>query len=357
MIPMVNKKVISGIQQIGIGVRDAHAAWEWYREHFGMDIEVFEEEAVAELMVPHTNNVPIPRHAILAMNMQGGGGFEIWQQTKYEAVDPLFDLQLGDLGIYSCKIKCRNVSDYYKQCLSNGLDILGNICTDPDGRTTFYLRDPYGNIFQIVEANNWYKNEKRPTGGTYGAIIGVSDIEKAMVLYSDILEHDEIIYDQTDVFDDLQNLPGGNEKVRRVLLKNSTKRKGAFGKLLCSSEIELVQCVDRTPHHIFKDRIWGDLGYIHLCFDTHGMDLLKNECADKGFTFTVDSADSFDMGVAAGRFAYAQDPDGTLIEFVETHKVPIIKKLGWYMNLEERDPEKHLPNWMVNTLAWKRKKN
>ena len=33
------------------------------------------------------------------------------------------------------------------------------------------------------------------------------------------------------------------------------------------------------------------------------------------------------MGEAAGHFSYIQDPDGTLIEFVETHKVPILKKL------------------------------
>jgi len=34
------------------------------------------------------------------------------------------------------------------------------------------------------------------------------------------------------------------------------------------------------------------------------------------------------MGEASGHFAYVEDPDGTLIEFVETHKIPIIKKLG-----------------------------
>jgi len=178
-----------------------------------------------------------------------------------------------------------------------------------------------------------------------------------MVLYKDILGHDKIIFDETAVINDFKNLPGGNGKFRRVLLKNSSPRKGAFGKLLSSSEIELIQCLDREAVKIFKDRIWGDLGYIHLCFDTHKMDLLKQECAENGFPFTVDSADSFDMGVAAGRFSYVQDADGTLIEFVETHKVPIIKKLGWYINLENHDPENYLPNWMIHTLAWKRKKD
>ena len=42
-------------------------------------------------------------------------------------------------------------------------------------------------------------------------------------------------------------------------------------------------------------------------------------------------------------FSYIEDPDGTLIEFVETHKLPIIEKLGWYMKLKGRDPKKSLP--------------
>lgn len=60
------------------------------------------------------------------------------------------------------------------------------------------------------------------------------------------------------------------------------------------------------------------------------------------------------MGEAAGRFAYISDPDGTPVEFVETHRLPIIKKLGWYMNLVGRDPKKSLPLWMLKTMKWKR---
>ena len=30
----MKEKVICGIQQVGIGVRNASEAWAWYREHF-----------------------------------------------------------------------------------------------------------------------------------------------------------------------------------------------------------------------------------------------------------------------------------------------------------------------------------
>jgi catechol 2,3-dioxygenase-like lactoylglutathione lyase family enzyme len=41
------KKIIAGIQQIGIGVDNAQEAFKWYRNIFGMDIPVFEEAAEA----------------------------------------------------------------------------------------------------------------------------------------------------------------------------------------------------------------------------------------------------------------------------------------------------------------------
>ena len=63
------------------------------------------------------------------------------------------------------------------------------------------------------------------------------------------------------------------------------------------------------------------------------------------------------MGEAAGHFAYIEDPDGTLIEFVETHKIPILKKIGWYLDLTKRDALKPLPRWMLKSMGLNRKKD
>ena len=91
---MVNDNTIAGIQQIGIGVPDVHEAFKWYRENFGMDIPVFEEAAEANLMLPYTGGQAQKRHAILAINMKGGGGFEIWQYTSRVPQAPEFEIQL-----------------------------------------------------------------------------------------------------------------------------------------------------------------------------------------------------------------------------------------------------------------------
>jgi hypothetical protein len=57
------------------------------------------------------------------------------------------------------------------------------------------------------------------------------------------------------------------------------------------------------------------------------------------------------MGAAAGSFSYIEDPDGALIEFVETHRIPILKKWGLFINLKNRrKPEKPLPDFLLKAL-------
>lgn len=62
------------------------------------------------------------------------------------------------------------------------------------------------------------------------------------------------------------------------------------------------------------------------------------------------------MGEADGHFTYIEDPDGTLIEFVETFKIPILKKFGIYLHLEKRDDSKPLPTWVMKCLRFMKSK-
>ncbi|MBD80125.1 MAG: glyoxalase [Crocinitomicaceae bacterium] len=349
--------VISGIQQIGIGIPDVHKAFDWYRHHFGMNIKVFEEAADAALMLPYTQNEVRSRHAILALNLQSGGGFEIWQYTSRTPQLPDFEIAMGDTGLNACKIRTYDVKRTFEDYKSRGVKLLGDLGVDPEGNPTFFIEDPFGNVFQMVQNSYTFKNTGSPTAGPMGCIIGVTNIEKAQELYGDILGYDTVVYDKTRVYDDFAGLNGGKEEFRRVLLRHAKPRNGSFSRMMGPSEIELVQVKNKTPRKIFEGRDWGDRGYIHLCFDINGMDELKQLCESKGFPFTVDSDNSFDMGEAAGRFSYIEDPDGTLIEFVETHKLPIMKKLGWYKNLKNRDPKKPLPDWMLKAMWYTRVKD
>lgn len=349
---------VCGIQQIGVGVTDIKDAWNWYIKYFGVDCKIFEDETEAKLMLPYTGGKPRSRRAVLVMNMQGGGGFEIWQykgRTPLKIKEPI---KLGDLGINFCKIKAKNIDDAYRFFKTDNV-ALTPPSVDPAGNRTFFVNDPFGNLFQIVEGGGWFLDEGKPTGGAFGAIIGVTDIEKSMSVYADILGYKDVAYDVTGNFKDFKGLNGGDSKVRRVLLKNPATFVGPFSKLFGQSEIELVSVLNEPVKKIYEGRFWGDPGFIHLCYDIQGMDKLKAYCASKGFNFTVDSnpdLGSFSMGEAAGHFSYIEDPDGTLIEFVETHKVPVIKKLGWYIDIKKKKVGESLPSWIIKAMRFSKVK-
>jgi catechol 2,3-dioxygenase-like lactoylglutathione lyase family enzyme len=352
---------IGGIQQVGIGVKNFEDAWNWYIKVLGMDCRIFEEEAEANLMLPFTEGKPRRRHAVLAMNLQGGGGFEVWQH-KGKVPEPIKEeIRIGDLGILICKMKVKNIDQAYSFFAKNNVVLLCQPVMDPAGKKTFFLIDPFGNVFQMVEGTSWFMNENKVGGGSCGTIIGVTDIDKSRTVYSDILGYDEVVYDSTGTFPDLMSLPGGNNEFRRVLLKRSEPISGYFSRMFGESVIELVSLAGKTGRRVYRDRMWGDPGFIHLCFDIWGMDELKRYCANAGFPFAVDSklskeGNSFDMGEAAGHFAYIEDTDGVLIEFVETHKVPVLKKLGWYIDLRKRNSYRPLPDWILKTLRFSRVK-
>lgn len=345
---------INGIQQIGIGVKDVHNAWSWYRKAFSMDVPVFEDEATANLMTRYTNGIAESRHAVLALNMQGGGGFEIWQFTSRIGDSPDFEILPGDLGIYAVKIRVRNLEKAFVHLKDCGAKILTPTSKTPNGLGTFFLKDPFDNVFQVVEDSNWFSENASPTGGVLGVVIGVSDLEKSIPLYRDILGFSELNYKAKSVFEDI---PGEQLTYSRALLSMPGDcNPGAFGALLCPAQIELVEVHGRESKHIYKDRLWGDLGFIHCCLDVNGMRNLKKKAGEAGYPFTVDSEDSFDMGSASGHFGYLEDLDQTLIEFVETHRVPILQKWNLYLNLKKRNPKKNLPKFLVKLLALNRVK-
>ena len=356
----MEKYHIRGIQQVGIGVSDLEVAWKWYRENFGADIKVFDDDETANFMLRYTGGVKQRRRAILAINLMGGGGFEVWNYKGRKPLAPEFEIQLGDYGVFATKIKSPNIAKAHKAFLQKG-EKVSEIVKDCSGTPYFWIQDPFGNYFQIIESTEFFMKGKANTGLVCGVVIGVPDIEKARVVYQDILGYDvEISKTEAAVSSDFAFVPGGKDSFKRLVLGHSKQRKGGFAELFGSSFIELVEVTNRAPKKMFENRFWGDLGFIQVCYDMQGMDALRNYCKSKGYEFTIDSfealkGNSFDMGDSAGLFSYIEDDGGTLIEFVEAHKLPLIK--GFALDLKNRKPEKSIPSWLIKLLRFKRYKN
>ena len=260
-------------------------------------------------------------------------------------------MKLGDLGINIAKIKSRDIFKSYKRLKDKEVQIISNIEVEPCTSKCFYIKDPYNNILQIQEHNSWRFNNKKDIGGIFGCMLGVSDIDNSSKLYSGILGYTKVIYDRSGYFNDIAALPNGHGKFRRVLLGHENNRTGGFSKLFGESRIELIQSLDSMPKLIYQNRYWGDIGFIHLCFDIHNITALVKECEFKGFPFKVLCTDSFKMDQANAHWGYIEDPDGILIEFVETHKVSLIKKINWNIDMQKRDPGKPLPDWLIRAMS------
>lgn len=350
----MKEKVICGLQQVGIGVKDANESWKWYRAHFGIDIPVVADEGVAERMLPYTGGKPQPRFAILAVSLQGGGGLEIWEPRGRELNYPAQQPRLGDLGIFIAKIKSRDVKATFEEFSRKGLRLLGELTTFA-GIHHFYMQDPWDNILEIVEDPYVMVPSKQfTTGGSFGAVLGVSDMDRSVAFYGKLLGYDKVLADETGVFKDMECLPGGSRKVRRVLLAHSKPFEGPLSELMGPSHLELVQALEEPVVKLYENRYWGDPGYIQICFDVRNMESVRADCEALGHPFVCDSGVDFDMGDANGHFTYIEDPDGTLIEFVETFRIPVVKKIGFYIDFTKRDDRRPLPRWMIKALRFLR---
>ena len=333
---------LSGIQQIGIGVKNAEAAMHSYKHLFGMDVLIFDDEAKASLMTQYTGDQEYNRRAILTMNLQGGGGFELWQYLDRNPVE-CDSIKFGDIGIYAAIIKSTDILKSHNRLkICDGLKV-SDIEISSTGEKYFYTSDLNNNTFKIIPSAEWFSDKKHDLGGVVGAVIGVSNMENSVKFYKSIIGLDVQLYDT------ISNENGIN--FRKVGLHKKATGIGAFNKLLGAITIELVQNLDSKTTKIFQNRFWGDCGFIHLCFDVIAMDNLKKHVENHNLKFSVDSNNTFAMDNASGRFCYIEDPDGTLLELVETHKVPILKKIRWYLDLRKRNQEKPLPNWMIKMLA------
>ena len=294
-------RVISGIQQVGIGVTNADEAFRWYKDLFAFDIQVFADAAEAPFMIRYTGGIVQKRYAILALNLQGGGGLEIWQYTSRVSQPAKEPLIWGKPGILSIKIRCRDVKQFYKEAVEKGVRIINEPTSNALGKLHFYLYDPYENIFEILEDDYWFTEGKNLTGGVVGVSIGVSDMDKAIEFYKEILDLNEIFYSEKAPVKDWLGLPLQTGAYARCLLSSQPgAQPGAFGKLLGSFQIELVQAIPALTGNLYDNRYWGDRGFIHICFDIKGYDQHTEICKQSGHPLTIDSG-SFNMGDAAGR--------------------------------------------------------
>lgn len=349
---------IQGMQHIGIATKDMDLSLKWYRKVFGMDIPFFDSIQAAPLMNSHTRGETITKRASMVLNLQGGCAFEVLRAQSFEPVCAGWSIVPGDLGLTAVQMKTRDI----KKMHAHAMNMAGTACDDrlqttPWGAATFFIRDLDNNLFQFLEASDWFSNSGHPSGGVLGCTIGVSDIDTSLQLYADKLGFSKVIWDEAGVQSDWSHLESGLKSYRRVRLTQPNSGSGGFGKLTGQTYIELVQSQEREGRFIFQDRIWCDTGLAHLGFDVRGMKSLGQALASDGFGFRCDSDEAIGMGETKVHCTYIDDPDECWLEMIEVHKVPIIEKWGLFLDVQKRGADEPLPRWMLKALRFSRIKD
>lgn len=307
---------VYGLQQVGLGVENVEEVAGWYAHHLGFTVRGFDDSEDAVHMAPFMGGSVQPKRALLHLHPNGGGGLEIWQFTARKPL-PCTHSSWGQPGINAVGIGCKSPTDKFTELLANGaqaphFDVGGD---------SPVLMDPWGNMLVLEQAE--------VSTGIQTVYLGCRDVTST-----------RSFLEQTG----LLRFEGTTGRAAHPSPGKFAAHFGAFA-------IELLK--SNTPDkHTYEGRWWGDCGWMHWCLDVGRIDQLSEHCAHQGNPFSVLVTDPFQMGEAHGHWGYLQDPEGTLLECVETLSIPLLPKWGWNLAFD-RDQPKPIPKWMLGVFIRK----
>jgi len=340
--------VINALQHIGIGVADLERSWEFYRK-LGFDVPMTTDKSYIPRLAPLTGG-NYERRVVFAGNLLGGAAIEIFQFTSTNPQPLSKHWKWGDPGISSIALKVPDLAAAMK--LFEDSEIISHPQewqAKPEWKAAL-VKDRDGILINLMEIPDISYSLKLPdiqAGGIIFPTVAVSDIERSLTFYRDVLDYSEIVYDWKGVDSTLASIPGGRRKQRRVMLSNPKPSTSFFSFYLDRGMIELVEVRGRKAPHIFYRRRWGDIGITEIGFDVYDIKTTFQELVDNGTESVVEpnvEEDSFEGGASA-LFGYVADPDNTMIELAEPTRLKITKKLS--LNLKKRKPGKPFPKWLM----------
>lgn len=326
-------RLLYGIQQVGIGVTDILFAEKWYARVLGADIKILEDKKPASHMAPYMGGETRNKTAVILLNSHGGGGFELWQHTGRKPVPKSSAIAEGDLGINYILLHTTSLKAASRHLQSHNVNF-------SEAFMSIKFQDPFGNEIRVKQST---LERKALFTGVKGCALGVSNLSQSIRFY------EKFGYQIANT--STQESIAGCDIVK---MNSANRSRGRMGKYFGDNELILIERLDQSGSKIYQDRFWGDPGFIHLCFDVYNLPGWVTYFHHEGFPFTVLSNVDFKMGDAEGHWGYLEDPDETLIEMVETHKIPIVKELGISIDLTRRAPQKPLPGLLIKALSLKK---
>ncbi len=342
--------MINAIQHIGFGVSDRDRSWAFYRK-LGFDVPMSLNQSFASRMEPLVGG-NYERKVVIAANLMGGATLEIYQYLSTKPMPLSEKLMWGDPGMNATALKVPDIDkalDLFQDSLETIVSGPVPWPANPSWKAAL-IKDPDGLLIYLVEIPGMKYSmcgKKDLVGGVVFSTIAVSQMERSLAFYRNILDYSEIVYDWKGQDSMLSSIPGGARPMRRVMLRDPRPSSSFFSFYLDRGMIELVEVEGVKGKHIFEGRRWGDIGQMEVCFDVYDIRATFDELVRRGAKPMLEPNDEdFDMGHGStALFAYVADPDGTMIEMAEPTRLNITKAIG--LGLRKRKPGKAFPTWLM----------
>lgn len=352
--------MITALQHVGFGVADRERSWAFYRR-LGFDVPMSLNQSYASRMEPIVGG-DYERKVVIAANLMGGATLELYQYLSTNPKPFPADWRWGNPGMSATALKVTEI-ERALGLFANSTDtiIAGPMpwAAKPSWKTAL-IKDPDNLLIYLVEIPGMkysLRRDGKRVGGAIFPTIAVTDMERSLRFYRDILEYSQVIYDWKGIDPMLASIPGGDRPMRRVLLHDPRPSTSFYSFYLDRGMIELVETEGRKGAHIYYGRRWGDIGQMEICFDVHDIQGTFDELKRRGAEPLLEpNSEDFEMGHGAtALFAYLADPDGTMIELAEPTRLNLVKKIG--IDLRKRKPGKVLPRWLMKLVRFNRYKD
>jgi catechol 2,3-dioxygenase-like lactoylglutathione lyase family enzyme len=155
--------------------------------------------------------------------------------------------------------------------------------------------------------------------GVHHVAIGVKSLRETRAFYRDVLDFTEIFVDFPEAeYPALQPVVRANRVVYSAVLFNQP----AGGIIL-----ELIDMADPPSRPIRKNVSYGDIGVSKISITVPDIDVTYKELKGR-VKWCFEQRSVTIEGFGDYRFAFCEDPEGNLVEFVSAAKLPVRQRFG-----------------------------
>jgi len=299
---------IKGVHHVAIGIKDLEAMKRFYTDVLGfkrvlVEIDDSEKNNMSDTM---RGALPVIFDGAMLQQEAGGVVVELIHMIAPAPRPIRRNPAYGDIGVAKVSVTVPDVEQFYGQ--QKGVI---PFCSEPqlakipqwgDYRFVF-CRDPEGNLIEFVSHSDILKTISPGAAGW--ASISVTDLDRSMDFYKNTLGFDITVIEPHECFSGLVDGVSGHAgtRVRSCMLGSSKARAG-------EGTVELFEVMEPRGRSIPLSAMWGDYGYLQVCFSYGNIGEAVERLEKDGVEFISGHMVMPD----GGEFVYLKDVDGIPLE-------------------------------------------